>query len=114
MYTVRQWFLFIKVKKMFNLLNINIDGMWMRMYNKKKRARRDNMVSYKPLWITLLQRDITKTELRTKVGFSTATLARMSKNEYVALECIDRICQTLGCGIADVIEILPDTEVTPK
>lgn len=71
------------------------------------------MVSYKPLWITLLQRDITKTELRTKVGFSTATLARMSKNEYVALECIDRICQTLGCGIADVIEILPDTEVTP-
>ena len=84
------------------------------MYNKKKRAWRDNMVSYKPLWITLLQRDITKTELRTKVGFSTATLARMSKNEYVAMECIDRICQTLGCGIADVIEILPDTEVTPK
>ena len=93
---------------------MSIDGTERGMYNKKKRAWRDNMVSYKPLWITLLQRDITKTELRTKVGFSTATLARMSKNEYVAMECIDRICQTLGCGIADVIEILPDTEVTPK
>lgn len=72
------------------------------------------MVSYKPLWITLLQRNITKTELRMKAGFSTATLAKMSKNEYVALERIDRICQILECGIADVIEILPDTEVTPK
>ena len=72
------------------------------------------MVSYKPLWITLLQKDMTKTELRTLAGFSTATLAKMSKNEYVAMERIDRICQVLGCGIADVIEILPDTEVTPK
>lgn len=54
---------------------------------------------------------MTKTELRNRVGMSTATLARMGRDEYVELKLLDKICNELQCGIEDVIEILPDSEV---
>ena len=63
------------------------------------------MISYKPLFKLLLEKDMTKTQLRTAVGFSSSTLAKMSKNEYVSLEIIDNICMFLDCKIEEVIEI---------
>lgn len=51
---------------------------------------------------------MTRTQLRERVGFSTSTLAKMSKNEYVSLETIDNICLSLGCEIEDVIKIEHD------
>lgn len=65
------------------------------------------MVSYKPLFKLLVERNMTKTQLREAVGFSPATLAKMSKGEYVSLEVIENICKYLDCKIEDVIEILP-------
>lgn len=65
------------------------------------------MISYKPLFRLLLERDMTKTQLRESVGFSTATLAKMSKGEYISLEIIDNICKYLNCKIEDVIEFQP-------
>lgn len=69
------------------------------------------MISYKRLWKTLLDKDMTKTQLRSRVGMSTATLARMGRDEYVELRLLDKICNELQCGIEDIIEILPDSEV---
>ena len=71
------------------------------------------MVSYKPLWKTLIEKDINKITLRDMVGFSNGTLSRMSKGQYVEMKHIDKICQALRVQISDVIEIVPDTEVTP-
>ena len=64
------------------------------------------MISYKPLFRLLLERDMTKTQLREAVGFSSATLAKMSKGKYISLETIENICKYLDCKIEDVIEIL--------
>ena len=63
------------------------------------------MISYKPLFRLLLERNMTKTQLREAVGFSSATLAKMSKGEYISLETIKNICKYLNCKIEDVIEI---------
>lgn len=63
------------------------------------------MISYKPLFRLLLEKDMTKTQLRTAVGLSTATLAKLSKGEYISLETIENICKYLNCKIEDVIEI---------
>ena len=49
---------------------------------------------------------MTKTQLREAVGFSSSTLAKMSKGEYVSLEIIDNICQHLDCKVEEVIEII--------
>lgn len=68
------------------------------------------MISYKPLLIQLVKRDMTKTQLREAVGMSMNTLAKISKNEYISLEVIDRICSTLNCKIEDVVEYIPDDE----
>lgn len=64
------------------------------------------MISYKPLFRLLLEKDMTKTQLRQSVGFGTATLAKLSKNEYVSMEIIVKICNCLNCRIEDVVEIV--------
>ena len=63
------------------------------------------MIIYKPLFRLLLEKDMTKTQLRTAVGLSTSTLAKLSKGEYISLETIENICKYLNCKIEDVIEI---------
>lgn len=63
------------------------------------------MISYKPLFRLLLEKNMTKTQLRTAVGFSSTTLAKMSKGEYISLETLENICKYLNCKIEDVIEI---------
>lgn len=70
------------------------------------------MISYKPLWKTLSEKGINKTELRNMAGFSSGTLARMGKDQYVELKHIDKICQVLDCEISDVIEV--DNSITKE
>jgi len=60
--------------------------------------------SYDPLWKLLIDRKMTKEDLRTKIKTSPATIAKMGKGENVALEVIDRICSELDCRIEEVIE----------
>ncbi len=66
--------------------------------------------SYKPMEITLIKRNKTKTHLRSKLGISPSTLAKMSNGEFVALSVIARICEELECRIEEVVEFI-DTNV---
>ena len=70
-------------------------------------------VSYEPLWHKLISKGLRKMEFIEKVGISAPTLAKLGKNEYVAMEVIDKICQYFGCRIEDVVEITLD-EVRPE
>ncbi len=63
------------------------------------------MISYTPLWHTLVDRGMGKMELANKVGLSRATLAKMGKGEAVALTVIERICLELDCEIQEVVKI---------
>ena len=64
-------------------------------------------ISYDPLWKKRVELKLTKTQMAEKAGISKNTLAKMGKNEYVALEMIERICTALDCDIVDVISCLP-------
>lgn len=64
------------------------------------------MVSYNPLWKLLIDKKMKKLDLCDEVGISTSTLAKMGKNEYVALQILDKICCSLKCNIEDVISII--------
>lgn len=66
------------------------------------------MFSYKPLWKTLVDKEMNKTNLQNAIGCSSRTITEMSKNGYVAMSVIDRICNTLDCNINDVIEHIKD------
>ena len=69
------------------------------------------MISYKPLWHTLIEKDIKKMELVKLVGMSSSALAKLNNDNYVALEVIDRICQVLDCRIEQVVEIRKNPDV---
>ena len=65
-------------------------------------------LSYKKLWKQLIDRDMTRTELRQATGISPSTFARLSKGDYVASSVIDRICQELRCDVGDMMEVVLD------
>ncbi len=61
-------------------------------------------VNYNKLWKLLIDKGMTKTELRIKTDMSTSTLAKMSKNEVVSMDIMLRICDVLGCNVGDVMD----------
>lgn len=67
-------------------------------------------VNYKKLWKILIDRDMRKEDLRLAAGLTTTTIAKLGRNETVHLDIILKICKTLGCGIDDILEIVPENE----
>ena len=66
------------------------------------------MISYTPLWHTLINKGMNKGDLKNMTGLSFGPIASMGKNEPVNLKQIDRICKALHCKIEDVIEYKED------
>ena len=64
------------------------------------------MFSYKPLLRLLVEKDMTKTQLREATGMSMNTLAKISKNEYISMSTLDSICKYFHCKIEDIIEFI--------
>ena len=62
------------------------------------------LISYKPLWKTLAEKEMKKTDLLDVVGISRGTLTKLSKNEPVSVKIIDRICEKLEIEVTDVVE----------
>lgn len=60
--------------------------------------------NYNKLWKLLIDKGMTKTDLRIKTGMSTSTLAKMSNNENVSMEIILRICEILECNVGDIVD----------
>ena len=56
-------------------------------------------ISYKKLWVLLIQRDISKVTLRKEVGIAAGTMSKLNKGEEVALPILLRICDYLDCDI---------------
>ena len=61
-------------------------------------------ISYKKLWVLLIERDIPKSILRQEIGLSPSTVSKLTKGEEVALSVLLRICDYLDCGIGDICE----------
>lgn len=59
---------------------------------------------YKPLFKQLIDKDISREQLKNDLQLSPATMAKMSKGENVALTVLDKICVYLDCEVADVIQ----------
>ena len=76
-------------------------------YGKKMEA------SYKKLWKLLIDRDMSKTDLRLKAGISTMALAKLGKNENVSMEVLKKVCMALQCDIGDIMEMIPENN-TPE
>ena len=66
--------------------------------------------SYKKLWKILIDRDMSKTDLRLKAGISTMALAKLGKNENVSMDVLKKVCSALECNIGDIMDLVPAKE----
>lgn len=65
-------------------------------------------ISYKKLWKLLIDKDMTRRDLRNKTGISTAAIAKMGKGENIQTDLLLRICKVLDCELSDIMEIERD------
>ena len=68
------------------------------------------IVSYKKLWKLLIDKDMTKTQLRIASGVSSSTMATMTRGEDIQVSVLVRLCQTLKCDVGDIVQFIPDDE----
>lgn len=61
--------------------------------------------SYNRLWKFLIDKRMTKTEMRKAAGISTNILAKMGKNEPVAMDSLAKIATALQCELDDIVEV---------
>ena len=61
-------------------------------------------VSYDRLWKVLIDKKMTRTDLKDVAGVSFNVIAKMGKNEFISMESLYKICVALNCGINDVVE----------
>ena len=61
-------------------------------------------ISYKKLWILLIEKDISPATLRKNLNIASGTITKMRRNEEVALSVLLRICEYLDCNIGDVCD----------
>ena len=65
-------------------------------------------ISYRPLWVLLAKREMTKKELREKSGISTASLAKLGKGENLTTDVLLKVCEALDCNINEIVETVAD------
>lgn len=53
----------------------------------------------------LIDKDMSKADLRVKTGIAPSTFSKMSRNEYVSMEVLVRICEALRCQLSDIVEV---------
>ncbi|MDY3309062.1 MAG: N-6 DNA methylase [Eubacteriales bacterium] len=64
--------------------------------------------NYNRLWKLLIDKGMTKTQMREAAGISTNILAKMGKGEPVAMDSLAKIATALNCGLDDIVEVIGD------
>lgn len=71
-------------------------------------------VSYKKLWKMLIDRDMSKTDLRLLAGISSTSLAKLGKDESVTTNVLVKICTALNCNVGDIMDISNECKKNEK
>lgn len=61
-------------------------------------------ISYKKLWILLVEKEISQAQFRKDLNIATGTMTKLRRNEEVALSVLMRICDYLDCNIGDICD----------
>ena len=68
-------------------------------------------ISYNKLWKLLVDKKMSKADLRKAAGIAPNTMTRLRRDEEVTLTVLHKICSTLGVDIGDIMEFLPGDTV---
>ncbi len=65
-------------------------------------------VNYNKLWKLLIDKDISKSQLRYITEIGPNTLAKLGKNQRVSLEVLEKICKSLNCSFGDIVDYVDE------
>ena len=68
------------------------------------------MISYRRLWETMRNREVTQYALIHTHHVSPGQITRLKRNESVSTHTIEMFCRILNCNVEDVMEYIPDSE----
>ena len=65
-------------------------------------------VSYNRLWKLLVDKKMSKADLRKAAGLAPNTMTKLRRDEPVAMNVLDKICGTLNVDYGDIMQYIPD------
>ena len=65
-------------------------------------------ISYNKLWKLLIDKNMTKMELKDAAGISAASIAKLGKGANITTDVLLKICETLACTLEDIMETVKD------
>ncbi len=65
--------------------------------------------SYNKLWKLLIDKNMNKVALRDAIGITPSTLSKLSKNQKVSMDVLERICKELNCNVGDIVDYFDNT-----
>ena len=63
-------------------------------------------VSYNRLWKLLIDRKMSKADLRKVAGLAPNTMTKLRRDEPVAMLVLEKICATLDTDFGDIVEYI--------
>lgn len=69
------------------------------------------MLNYTKLWLLLESKGMKKTDLTKNKVISTATLAKLSKNDTITSDTIEKLCAFLECQPSDIMEYISEKQI---
>lgn len=70
-------------------------------------------ITYKKLWKLLIDKNMSRRDLKTASGVSTASIAKLGKGENITTGVLIKICEGLNCDLIDIMELVDKVEQNP-
>ena len=65
-------------------------------------------ISYNKLWKLLIDKRMSKADLRRAAGIAPNTMTKLNRDEEVSMSVLVKICTVLDVNIGDVMDLIPD------
>ena len=67
----------------------------------------DLAISYNKLWKLLIDKKMSKADLRRAAGVAPNTMTKLRRDEEVSMAVLIKICKVLDANIGDVMDLIP-------
>ena len=68
-------------------------------------------ISYNKLWKLLIDKKMSKADLRRAAGIAPNTMTKLRRDEEVSLTVLIKICTALNANIGDIMDLTPDGKI---
>ena len=65
-------------------------------------------ISYNKLWKLLVDKKMSKADLRRAAGVAPNTMTKLRRDEEVSMAVLVKICTALNANIGDIMDLIPE------